>query len=686
MADNMMKPWQPPTAARITEMWRHCVDDQLDMRRDYGLNECFFRGDQWIGWNDAAGNVDLLPFTEDAPQHRATVNKIKPRTITFMARLLGTPLTFEPRPGGVDVDALRKARLAGQVLDVKSHRDKWESIRRDAVQHAMFGGVAAVCLEPDWEYGGDDIIVDEETGDTIRTPTRPRTALSALSVLQFGIEPGTDDVCDARWWIRMTTLTPEQAQIRYKLPDPPAPDASRSASVMGRAMWGRRKQSNIARTTAVYVYYEKPSEVSPGCVLHVVGDVVVQQSGWPFSFDELNLFTFAQTPDAGSWRGSTILSDARKLQVTINMAQTTINAHLGKVDNPRLLMPMGSVLEGEDELSGDVGETIRWDPASGAPPAWLAAPMMQRWLPDIIPSMEAQMDDLFSSHATTRGQAPGDRNSGLALSILAEKDETPLGIMARNQQQGWQDIAEKVLMTEKALMHLHDTSMSDAYTQGQQDGSIAPGEEAPRMSVTDVQMAQNDNGSSFPQEVTWTADDLPDNPVVTVPLDSVMPRSQAAVQDTMLKMAANPAFVKMFQNMTPGQLASTLKVPQATAFAVYANHQETEADWENGRMAAGAGDDQVIVQTWQNHDVHVQKHNELRSSAAYRKATPEEKAFIDSHVDAHAALAAEQMAAQQQAQLLQAQQQAAALGQPAVDGGPTKPGQPAPDQPGAQAA
>lgn len=678
------KPWQPPDATEILARWKDCEADMLDRRREYSLNEAFFSGYQWLDWSDSTGLAGILPFTEQAPMHRATVNKIMPRTITYMSRMLASPLSFEPRPEGTDADALRTASLAQQVLEVKHHRDGWEQVRVEEVQHAMFGGVSAVCVEPDWEMT-EVAVPDVSTGETIEMPTRPKVRLTALGAMEFGIEPGTKFVEDARWWIRMTTLTPEQCLDRYEeLVDPPQADADRNASVMARALLSRRNESTRTKATAVYVYYERPSRRSPGCVMHVINGRIVQQSGWTFPFDHLNVWPFAQTPLASSWKGHTLLTDARPLQQTINRAQTRLNAHLGTMDMARLMVPMGSLPRGGDELSGDAAEVIEFDPGAGSQPAWLQPPQIQRWLPDTIPNMEQQLDDLFSAHAVSRGQAPGDRNSGLALSILAEKDETPLGMMARNQQEGWQKIAEMVLMLEKGLMRLHDSSQEQAYQQAAQPPEGAdpgqmgqvipfPGQQPPQpMTVTDVHVSQSDDGTQVLTDVTWTADDLPDHPVVIVPLDAVMPRSQAAVQDMLMKVASNPAFAKMFANMTPAQLAKTLKVPGAQAFAVMASMSEQEAEWENARMAAGAGDEQVKALPWQDHNVHVVKHNELRASAAYRNASLQEQEFINLHIDSHAKLAAELIARQQAAMVMQQQQIApgAAPGEPPAEAGP----------------
>jgi hypothetical protein len=620
------EPQKPPlTAAEVKKKWTECVDDMLDLRRSYWLNHSYFLGEQWIKWDDTSASVNLIDFTtESEAETRVTVNKIKPRTLSLLARLIRVPLAFEPRPHGIDQESIRKAAMERQVLEVEAQRADWEQIRADNILNELLGAVSAIAVEPDWEYEPEPVYL-METSETMQVPSRPAVLLTALSPAEFGLEPGTRKQKDATWWIRCTTLTPEQCQERYDLKDPPTPDIGASTtSVMHRSLLQARRGAGLrldARACMVYVYYERPTKRGPGCVIHVVGNEVVQNSPWPFPFkDHLNVAIGVQTPMGSTWKGETILNDARQLQRNYNKAFTSINRHIGKADNARLILPQGSIITEDDELTGDVGEVIRTEPNAGDP-HWMLAPQIPRWLREHIDKIEAELDDLFSTHAVSRGEAPGDRNSGLALSILAEKDETPLGPMATNQQRQWQLIAEMVLATMKHLMNQVDP-IREAFGQ-------------PPMQVSDVQM----NTQGVAEDVTWTAADLPDHPVVHVPLESVMPRSQAAIMDAMIRLAQS--FPRMFEDMNPGQLAAVLRTPDTTAFASIKDAQGQQATWENTRMVIGVGDEEVIVDDWHDHAKHIAVHNELRSGPAYRMAPPEVQDFIDLHIETHAQLKAE---------------------------------------------
>lgn len=635
------KPWSVPTAAVVKERWGYVVDDMLDIRRNYLFNTSFFHGDQWVQWSDSAATVNLIdPISPQEAAARSTVNKIKPRTTSLLARLCKTPLAFEPRPEGVDSYALQRARLQSQILEVKAHRDGWPYTRRSVVFHMLCGGVSGISVEPDYVYE-DDPVTDMLSGDQVKIPSRPATVLSALSPIEFGLEPGSRVTGDANWWIRNTTLTPAQCKARYQMPNEPAPDSESAQSAMHRLLRTHRRGSTSAKTVMVLVYYERPTDTSPGCVLHVVGDMIVQQNDWPFPFKELNLTTFVEQEIGGTWKGDTRLNDARQLQIQINKAFTSINANIGRTDNARLLVPEGSVLDGEDDFTGTAGEVVRFNGEHGAP-SWLIPPdVSARGMRDHIEKLEAELDDLFNTHAVTRGEAPGDRNSGLALSILAEKDETPLGLIAEDQQRGWERVAEQVLMLERQLMETVDAQ-------------TAPMGGAP-MQVTDVLISgQGGQPGQEPKEVTWTAADLPEHPVVHVPLEAVMPRSQAAVQDMFLRLAQQ--FPQMFASFGPSQIASVLQLPDVAAFTQTADPHVTEAQWENARMIGGADEQVVMIQPWQPHAIHLNEHNKERASSGYRQATPEVRQFMDIHCDAHERLLIEE---QQQEQAQQIQQQMA---------------------------
>ena len=100
-------------------------------------------------------------------------------------------------------------------------------------------------------------------------------------------------------------------------------------------------------------------------------------------------------------------------------------------------------------------------------------------------------------------------------------------------------------------------------------------------------------------------------------------------------------------------------------------------------MVVGAQDSEVEIADWHDHDVHVQAHNKLRASAAYREAQPQVREYIDLHIDAHAKLAQDeqmqQMMQQMQMQQMMAAQQGVPMGQDPEEQTETQPEEPTDD-------
>ena len=635
LKDKTGSTWSPPDAEKIKRLWREGAEDMLDLRRNYLLNLAYYMGDQWISWNDADGTVSMLEFEiADDEVNRCTVNKFKPRTNSLLARATKTPLAFEPRPEGADQDSIRRMNLQRQVLEVTAHRDGWGRVRSDEVLNTLLGGVSAVSIEPAWEFDESTVYLTD-TGEEVYLPRRPKVLLTALTTTEFIIEPGSRSIRNARYWMRLTTLTPDQAQEEYDLDEPPKPDGlADPGSVMHASIRSRRtgSTSTTARVCSVYVYYERPSKRGPGCVVHAVGGKVVRTDPWPFKFkDRLNLIPFVQSPvTSATWKGETLLNDARQLQRNYNRAFTSINRHIGKADSAKILWPSNTMFSVKsDEVDGDINVLEFDSTQGGALPQWMQAPQIPRWLREHVDKLEAEMDDLFSTHAVSRGQAPGDRNSGTALAILAEKDETPLGPMAVNQQAGWQAIAEMALSTMKHLMEQVDKSKRVASAEEDGEG----------MTVSDVLMADDGENAT---EVVWTAADLPDEPVVHVPLESVMPRSTVAMQDMLIRLAGT--FPTMFANLSPSQLTKVLQVPDPAAFVAATDPQRALARRENAYMLDGRQDDAVVIEEWHDHKAHIDEHNEMRATPQFAELDPLQQKYIADHIQAHGVLAMALMA------------------------------------------
>ena len=593
-----MKPWEPPKAAKIVDMWQDADRYLVKERRDYWMNASYYVSHQWIWWDSSRNTVQELSYANEAEKgSRITVDKYGPRTRSLLARLTRAELMWEVQPGGMDDSSMRRQRLQEQLLIGEQRHNNWEDVREMCLLQTLFGGSAAICVDWDPDKGEDYLL------DAISQISVPLGGirLTPVGINEFTLEPGSLNATDARWWIRCTSLPPEQVQERYNLEETPKADSEAMLSARHRSLLRNRPGGDPPKTTLVYIYYERPTNRGPGCVVHVVnGEVVLQENEWPFPFKHLNISVFRQNKIPNSWVGHTLLTPARDVQYAYNRARSTILEHMRKAANARMMVPSGSV-DDADSLTIDPADVLEYNSEIGEP-HWQTAPEVPRWISNEAQFLEAELDDIFHTHQTSRGEAPGDRNSGLALALLAEKDDTPLGPMAKDQSLGWGKIAEMTLSLYR--MNAESTGINRKV-----------------MLLTE---------QGVPHEIQWSAKDIDEKPTVIVPLDATMPRSKLATQSMITQLAQQ--FPLVFQNVSAKSLTRMLDLPDPKQFLSQMDPDVAKAEWENGLLMQGVP---VIPEDFDVHDAHVNIHNTQRKSPAYELADPQVKQMLDMHVMAH---------------------------------------------------
>jgi hypothetical protein len=613
-----VKPWEPPKPEQVINLWNKADQYLLKERRDYWMNASYNGGHQWVWWDQTRNIVQELDYANDAERHtRITVDKFGPRTTNLLARMTRSPLVWEVEPSGIDDSSLRRQRLQEQLLQSEAHHQGWEDIREESLLQTLYGGVAAICVE--WDPGlGDVVAVDPVTSVPIPAGG---VKLTPLGISEFCLEPGSASLDEARYWIKCVALPPEQVKEQYDLDWDPVPDAEAVLSSRHRTLLSRRPQGQPPRLTLVYCYYERPTKRTPGCVVHVVNNKQAYAygdgQGWPFPFSNLNIVTSTQRKIPRTWVGNTLLTPARDIQYAYNRARSTILEHMRKAANARLMVPVGSI-EDSDTITTDPADVLEYNAELGEP-HWQSAPEVPRWISGEAAQLESEMDDIFFTHAVTRGQAPGDRNSGLALSVLAEKDDTPLGPMARNQAQVWSRIGQMTLQLYRA--------------NAEQSGMVKS------------QTLTTPQGQTV--QFQWSSEDIDENPMVKVPLDATAPRSKIATQAVLTSLADR--FPQAFQNVDPIAISRMLDLPDPKGFLNSQDPDVAKAEWENGLLMQAIP---VMPADFDDHARHIAQHNRERKSPAYEMAQADIREIIDLHILAHQKIAAEevaqQMAAQQQ--------------------------------------
>jgi hypothetical protein len=589
-------------------------------RRDYWLNLSFIEGEQWVVWNSVRHDVAEYPRARDDDRVRLTANRMQPNLTNLLAKLTKRNLAFEVPPSAADDSAVGGSRLGEHLLEASRNDCQWEQVRYDALYAAFLGGTAAVVVEWDPNTGGQ-LAVDPETMQPVN---EGNVQLSALAVTEFTLEPGTRTWSDARWFIMAKAMPPEQVRDQFALSETPAADAQMGSGPLQRRLWNDRGYPANVGLTNVFTYYERPTtKKKKGRWAVVVNNRAVVDKGWPFPFDTLNAYPFRQMRIPKRWTGHTLLNDARPLQVAYNHGISMLSEHMKLAGNARLAIPDNSGIE-IDDLSDLPGELVFYDGMASSGPHWLEPPNIPRWLIDQVSRIKADLDDVMAVHDISRGVAPGDRNSGLALSVLAEKDETPTGLMAHDQSIGWGYIATLVLkLWEDKVAEYRDTTV------------------------------QSDVG--IPVTRSWTGKMLHDQTRATVPLDNVMPHSRVALQAWITSMIDHFPQLGQAIGQSPAMLARVMDIPGASMFGEVVNADAAQAQRENMLMETGqvpSRGAEPYPSPFDDHATHIAEHNRYRKSQAYQYADQRVRDIVDMHVLAHENMALKEMASQRQANQL----------------------------------
>jgi hypothetical protein len=584
------------------------VDSALrEQRRNYWLNYSFFEGLQWVIWNPQTRAVAEFPRNKDDDRVRITANRIQPNLINLVARFVRREIGFEVPPTSADDSVLAGARLGEHLLRAQHHEQNWSRVRVEELIGSFLGGTSGICVE--WDpSAGEELAYDRETGKVVGTG---EVQVSAMSIAEFGLEPGSLDEFHAGWWIRAQSITPSNAQERYGLAEKPDSDSSTGGGPLASKVWGVKGLGANVELCTVLTYYEKPSKQNrQGRHAVVIGDQVVLDRPWPFPWKHrLNVYPFVQTQMPMRWFGHTVVTDAIPLQAAYNHFLSLMHEHLKTTAVARLAIPLEANVD-LDSLSDRPGEPIVYDGSGSQAPQWLQMPQVQRWIVEHGNNLQEKIDDLMYVHDISRGQAPGDRNSGLALSVLGEKDETPMALMSQDRANGWSWIGSMALK----LYEHHAIE--------------------PRQAVV--------MREGMPVAREWTGVQLRGQTQCRVPLESVLPYSRAAMQAWLIDL-----FTQVPASVPPdiATIAKMLELPSIDAFDQLVNADVAEAVRENAMMASGeipSLGDQLLPALWEDHAVHMAEHNRMRKTAEYQQGSPEVRRIVDAHIGAHEKLALQQ--------------------------------------------
>ena len=597
-----------PVVVEVLRRWDEGDKALLRDRRSFWLSNAFYHDEQWVNYDERTGVTEAVVTTlGEVERTKTTHNLIKPNIETLLGKFLGSDLSFECPPDASDSSSMQSSRLRELVLEGLRIEQDWETLRASAVFDAFMGGTSAICIN--WDPNGAR---RDQSG---RIKADGNVKLTQLGISEFTMQPGVRHHRDAYHWIRATAVPVEQVEFDYGLSYTPRPDAYATAhGPMQRRLLAERGYDVNLELCNVFTYYERPNRRRKnGLVVTVCNEKVIDgPHKWPFPFEHrLNIVPFRQQIISGRWNGDTLMNSARNVQLEYNATQSILLEHAKRTGIARMFAPHGS-LDDNTSLTDTPGEIVLYyaDFADNKP-YWLAAPQIPRWQYQQPDTLKQRLDDIMHVNDVMKGIAPGDRNSGAALGILKEGGETPLSRMAREQANGWADVANLVL--EVLIANVKDTRKQTVELEG--------------------------GDTMVPMDITWNGSMLKGSSRVRVPLEATMPKSRTQRMIAALQLIdrglvpQNPMVHAKMLNLGP-EFFGQVVAPDAA-----------KAHREHFLIEQGSVE---FPEKFDDHGAHIAEHNAFRKSMAYRRLTDDTREVLDLHIQAHQRLAMEESADQMQ--------------------------------------
>lgn len=494
--------------------------------------------------------------------------------------------------------------------------------------------------------------------------------------------------------------------------------------------------TNDAQPDSVLIYeaWLKPGAhktFPQGGVLTIVDNQIVQISadGMPYDHYQYPFIKWEHIP-TGMFYGESVITDLIDPQREYNRTRNQLIEAKNRMAKPQLVAPKGSV--DPSKITSAPGQVILYKPGL-QPPAPLPIQPMPSYVLQELDRTIMDMEDISSQHQVSRGQAPSGVTAATAINFLQERDDSLMTSVFQSIEGGWEKWAKQVIGLAVQYWDLPrtisvtgiDGSFDSVALKGteiaagkdirMEAGSALPISKAAKqaflMDCMKLGFIDPEKGLSLmdmggidelydelrideraAQRENLRMARLDIEQIMQHEQDAMMQNQLAAMQEQQQVNQLSTGAPPMDQGMAPGIQGigpgptGDMMPPAPSGMPTGPMGGPSEAMPPEPPMGPVGADQAsgapltvpqniVPVNTWDNHQLHINVHNRFRKSQAFDMLPPQIKNQFEYHVAAHA------MALNEAAQ-------AATMLPPPPDQGPmsgadngsgTPMGQPAPD-------
>lgn len=667
----------------VKEQYEKMKSARQPFERQWRLNYAMYKGKQYlsytnsnIGYNVGGGRL----ITPPAPPYRvrSVRNLIKPIIRTELSKVTSNKPNASIVPASSDDKDLFAAQAGEQV---------WESMYSQKHMHKIFTRsmfwmtICGTSFMKDWwdpfaecSYGSETYTGDIEVGAV--TPFHlfvPDLDEEEIENQAFVLNAYTKSVewCKATYGINLQASSVSANEI------------------LGDSFFQSRQNDAKPDSVLVLEMWIKPHghRLFPnGGFCTVAGDVLVGMfaDGMPYSHGEYPFTKFSHIP-TGQFYADSVINDLIQPQRDYNRTSSQIIESKNRMARPQLVAEKGSV--DASKITTEPGQIIFYR-VGMQPPQPLPLQPLPSYVLQELERAKADMEDISSQHEVSHGTAPSGVTAATAISYLQERDDTAMSTTYQSIEFGYEKVAKHFLShvvqfwDEPRIIKTTGTDgFFDAISLKGSDigsgtdirmeaGSALPISKAAKQAFLLDMMRSGfiDPSKGLSLMEMGGIDKLYEEVriderqaqrenlrMASLEINEIASHMQAVetskmITSTMAGQMAPDMGAQQVQQGLPG-LPQDVQDPNNAMQALQGLEQMSQAtqmEPQAPQADLGFGQDlqtsqplqiapnMVSVNTWDNHQVHIDVHNRYRKGQAFELLPDPVKVQFEMHVQAHA--------------------------------------------------
>jgi hypothetical protein len=609
-----------------------CRTIRQQIERQWYINLAFYIGKQNVAVipissaSSAATGVRL--YIPPAPYYRArpVINRIRPIIRTELSKLTAQKPTATIVPATGEDRDLAAATAGEQIWDATYREKKIKSTFSRTMLWSLTTGIGF--MKTYWDPSKKD--KEGNPGDFCYEMVTPFHL--------FVPDMLAEDIEDQPYIIHIQTKSPEWVKVNF--PGLKAQPNVMEANDILNDSFLQLVGAGDFRKNAILCYevWVKPGHVEfmpNGGMYTIIGDTVTQfVEGNPYIHQQYPFVKFPHIPN-GRFYADSVINDLIPIQREYNRTRGQMIEAKNRMAHPQLLAAEGSV--DATKINTEPGQVILYK-LGFPPPQPLPLQNLPAYVVQETERLLLDFEDISGQHQVSKGQVPPGVTAATAISFLQEQDESMLSVTFQGIEEGFEKIGYQTLCYVKQYW------------------------DAPR-TVKVVGRDQQFNVLSF------AGSDLRDNTDIRVEAGSALPTSKSAKQALLMDL--------MSQGFIPPEKGLEL-MDVGGVQRLYEEVQidSSQASRENMKMSTITDEDMnaylqtfqgidpatgeamlvdpntgqplvdgmgmptappliVPVNSFDNHQIHIQIHNNYRKGQEYEQLPQRLKDLFEEHVNQH---------------------------------------------------